>query len=73
MKIGERGQITIPKRIRERYGLLPRSDVAFVEERGRIYVAPRRQSRTDRWGRAAGILKDKIKDVDAYVDTLRGR
>ncbi|MBW1937038.1 MAG: AbrB/MazE/SpoVT family DNA-binding domain-containing protein [Deltaproteobacteria bacterium] len=30
MKIGERGQVTIPKAIRERYGFLPNREVEFV-------------------------------------------
>jgi len=30
MKIGERGQVTIPKAIREKYGFLPQIEVDFV-------------------------------------------
>ncbi|MGH9356324.1 MAG: AbrB/MazE/SpoVT family DNA-binding domain-containing protein [Terriglobia bacterium] len=29
MKIGERGQVTIPKEIRERFGLKPETEVEF--------------------------------------------
>jgi AbrB family looped-hinge helix DNA binding protein len=29
MKIGERGQVTIPKEIRERFGLGPETEVEF--------------------------------------------
>lgn len=39
MKISERGQITIPQRLRDRYGLLPNTEVEFIEhERGLILV-----------------------------------
>ena len=30
MKISERGQVTIPQEIREKYGFLPDTDVEFV-------------------------------------------
>ncbi len=33
MKIGERGQVTIPKSIREKYGFLPQIEVDFVAQK----------------------------------------
>jgi len=38
MKVTIKGQVTIPMHIREKYGILPNTDVDFVEERGRIYL-----------------------------------
>ena len=38
MKIGERGQVTIPKDIREKYGLLPRTEVDFVPQETGILI-----------------------------------
>lgn len=32
MKIGEHGQIAIPKKIREKYGLMPFIEVEFIPE-----------------------------------------
>lgn len=38
MRITEKGQITIPIELREKYGLLPHSEIEFVEEKGKIYL-----------------------------------
>lgn len=34
--VSEKGQVTIPKRIREDLGLVPGSVLAFTEDRGRL-------------------------------------
>jgi len=71
MKIGERGQITIPKKIREKYGLTPNMEVSFVEEEQGVlirkkgpHISPVRQ--------AYGILGKK-SSTDKYVEDIRGR
>ncbi len=38
MKITSKGQVTIPKRLREEFGLLPGSEVEFVPAEGEIRV-----------------------------------
>jgi len=38
MKITSKGQVTIPKRLREEFGLLPGSEVEFVPVEGEIRV-----------------------------------
>jgi AbrB family looped-hinge helix DNA binding protein len=38
MKITSKGQVTIPKEIREEFGLLPGTEVEFVGEAGRVTV-----------------------------------
>ena len=38
MKIGERGQITIPKSIREKYGFLPQIEVDFVPQKKGVLI-----------------------------------
>lgn len=38
MHITEKGQVTIPLKIRERYGFLPHSEVQFVESEGKVYL-----------------------------------
>jgi AbrB family looped-hinge helix DNA binding protein len=38
MKITSKGQVTIPKEIRDQFGLLPGTEVEFVGEAGRVTV-----------------------------------
>jgi AbrB family looped-hinge helix DNA binding protein len=40
MRITSKGQVTIPMNIREKYGLLPHSEVVFVEAKGKVYLEP---------------------------------
>ena len=71
MKIGERGQVKIPKPLREKYGLLPNIEVEFTPEKDGIrlqkkkhYVSPVKQ--------VFGIL-NKGGKTDDYIDEVRGR
>lgn len=36
MRINSKGQVTIPKRIREKYGFLPNTEVEFEEKDGMV-------------------------------------
>ena len=72
MKIGERGQVTIPLRIRERYGLKPSVSVEFAEEDGRVVLRPVKEKRRDEWGAAVGVLRGRVKNVDRFVAETRG-
>ncbi len=38
--VGERGQITIPKSIREKYGIKPKQPVIIEEKDGEIVIKP---------------------------------
>ena len=40
MRISERGQITIPREIRERFGLMPHTEVEFQVEDGVVRLIP---------------------------------
>lgn len=76
MRIGERGQVVIPKELRERYGLLPNTEAEFVEEKGRILVRPAaisEPSHQDAWDEVWGLLQGRITDVDDEVEEMRGR
>ena len=41
MKITSKGQVTIPVAIRERFGLLPDTEVDFVVESGKVRIVSR--------------------------------
>lgn len=38
MRITQKGQVTIPEEIRQKYGFLPYSEVDFIEEKGKVYL-----------------------------------
>lgn len=38
MRVSARGQVTIPLRLREKLGILPGTEVEFVEENGHLYL-----------------------------------
>jgi AbrB family looped-hinge helix DNA binding protein len=38
MRVTSKGQVTIPQDIRERYGLLPHTEVEFVAEGGTVFL-----------------------------------
>ncbi len=38
MRITQKGQVTIPVNIREKYNLRPYNEANFIEEKGRVYL-----------------------------------
>jgi AbrB family looped-hinge helix DNA binding protein len=68
-KVGERGQITIPKRLRRSLGIQAGEEVEFEERDGALLV--RRAARSDPLESLVGLLRDRI-DVDAYLVEARG-
>ena len=71
-KLTSKGQLTIPKLIRERLGIRPGDEVEFVEEtdgylmKKRVGISP--------FDKYLGYLKGKVgEDPDQIIETLRGR
>ncbi len=80
MKMTERGQITIPKAIRERYGFIPNGEVEVKVKNGAVTVQPKRdQKKFDeaikKWyGSGADRMKELgFENSDALIEALRGR
>jgi AbrB family looped-hinge helix DNA binding protein len=76
MKVGERGQVTIPKDIRERFGLGPDTEVEFAVVQDSIVLkkAPKKLNLA-RWrGRCAkSFAKLGYSSVDKFIEDIRGR
>ena len=70
-KVGERGQVTIPKVLRDRYGLKKGTEVEFVDEGGRLAVR-RGNSVREAVARLRGTVKLDVP-VDEFIEELRGR
>ena len=71
-KITSKGQVTIPKEIREKVGLEPGDEVSFEEKDGVVYIRKEiEKSPFDKW---MGYLKDKKgQSPDEIIEKLRGR
>ena len=41
MKVTERGQVTVPKRLREKYGINSSTEIEFLERNGEILLVKR--------------------------------
>jgi AbrB family looped-hinge helix DNA binding protein len=71
MKIGERGQVTIPKNIREKYGLLPQIEVDFVPQEKGVLIR-KKTKHVSPVDQVFGILK-KNAQTDPFIESIRGR
>jgi antitoxin PrlF len=68
-RIAERGQVTIPKRLRERLGMKPGTVLEFSEEHGRLIAV--KGATADPVSEVYGCLGRKI-GTDAIMAQLRG-
>lgn len=69
-KVGERGQVTIPKRLRRSLGIRAGEEVEFEEREGTLLL--RRAGGADPVDRLIGAVRGPT-DVDAYLAQSRGR
>ena len=69
-RVAERGQVTIPKLLRERLGAMPGTILEFGEEHGRLVAV--KSAGADTVASVFGCLGRKI-DTDAVLEELRGR
>ncbi|MBI4703019.1 MAG: AbrB/MazE/SpoVT family DNA-binding domain-containing protein [Deltaproteobacteria bacterium] len=68
-RVTSKGQVTIPKPVRDRFGIGPGTSVAFEVKRG--VVTMRKAQPDDMLDRWLGVL-DLPEEVDAFVEALRG-
>jgi antitoxin PrlF len=69
-RVAERGQVTIPKPLRERLGVKPGTVLEFTEEHGRLIAV--KSGSADPVSEVYGCLGKKIA-TDATMARLRGR
>ena len=67
--VSEKGQVTIPKRLRDRLGIVPGAVLEFREESGTLVAS--KASSADAIASVYGIL-DVGRPADELVDELRG-
>lgn len=61
MKVTIKGQVTIPQYIREKYAIMPNSEVDFVEENNRIVLTKKKKTKDQsRFQKFRGIATIKM-------------
>ena len=76
MKVGERGQVTIPKEIRNRFGISPETEVEFnIVENSIVLRKKPKKLNLKKW---KGRCKDSFaklgySSVDKFIEDIRGR
>jgi AbrB family looped-hinge helix DNA binding protein len=76
MKIGERGQVTIPKEIRAQFGLGPETEVEFkVVGSSIILKKAHKKLNLSKWKGRCGATFAKLgySSVDKFIDDVRGK
>ncbi len=69
-RVTSKGQVTIPKRVRERLGLQPGDEIEFVEDRGGVRVQKRVEPSA--FEKYRGYLRDLAgRDPDELVAEMR--
>lgn len=68
--VSEKGQVTIPKRLRDRLGLRPGTVIDFEENAG--HLVGRTLVRVDQLDDLYGILQLPSGGTDAFVREVRG-
>jgi antitoxin PrlF len=70
--VSEKGQITVPKRLRERLGIRPGDQLELVEDAGRLVATKAALGRDDPVDAVYGILSLDVS-TDEAIRALRGR
>ena len=71
MRVSERGQITIPKPLRDRFGMNPDVEVEITPTEQGLLIQKRTASRHP-VERVYGVLKRR-GSTDDYIEAIRGR
>ncbi|MGL5116535.1 MAG: AbrB/MazE/SpoVT family DNA-binding domain-containing protein [Beijerinckiaceae bacterium] len=61
MRVTSKGQVTIPQHIRERHGLLPNTEIEFVEDAGGVRIVQAQQLSTSQRQRGQAVADDMVK------------
>lgn len=69
--VSEKGQVTIPKKLRDRLGIRPGAVLEFEEDNGRMVVT--KMLVDDAVSAVSGILADQGIGTDDFIDSIRGQ
>jgi len=62
MRVTTKGQVTIPQHIRKKLGIVPATDIEFIEEKDRVYIVKKEgpQNRSKKFKKLRGIATVKM-------------
>jgi len=70
-KVTSKGQITVPKAVRQRLGLVPGDEIEFIDAAGQMVI--RRREEGSRFQKYRGYLRElRGQNPDTLVTELRG-
>ena len=72
MRITVKGQVTIPIKLRKRYGLDHSTEIEFVADKDGIRITKRAGAAASPFRALRGAARKRL-DVDRYIESIRGR
>ncbi len=70
MRVTVKGQVTIPQKIREKLGILPNTEIDFIEEENKVYIIKKNTS-DNKFKKLRGIATVKMT-TDEIMSLTRG-
>jgi len=74
MRVTTKGQVTIPQHIREKLGIVPATDIEFVEEKDRVYIVKKEEpeSHKNKFRKLRGVATIKMTTDEIMALTRTG-
>jgi AbrB family looped-hinge helix DNA binding protein len=73
MRVTTKGQVTIPRNVREVLGIAPETDVEFQEDNGRFYIVKASKGKpTTKFTKLRGIASAKMS-TDEIMNLTRAK
>ena len=73
MRVTTKGQVTIPRNVREKLGIIPQTNIDFQEENGKFYIVKTTKTkRTNRFKKFRGIASSQMT-TDEILKLTRER
>ena len=75
MRVTTKGQVTIPRHIREKLGITPNTDINFLEESGKVYLTKKKVTipKKNKFRRFRGIATVKMTTDEIMALTRGGK
>ena len=71
MRVTTKGQVTIPRNIREALGISPETEIDFIEDSGRFYIVKTNEPNTTRKFRKLRGIASVEMSTDEIMDLTR--